>query len=721
MSIDQELSDVVHDKYLNYALSVITSRALPDVRDGLKPVQRRILYTMAHELSLHAKGRYRKSAAVVGDVMGKYHPHGDQSIYDALVRLSQDFSLRDPLVDGQGNFGSLDGDPAAAMRYTECRLTPLADALVSEAVPEIVGFHDSYDGQRSEPDVIPAPFPNLLVNGAEGIAVGMATKIPPHNLGEIVDATCAILRGQAHNTSDLLTWVRGPDFPMGGTVGGTREDVLDIYESGHGSFRIRADWHEEKEGRKTKVVFTSVPYGQNKAKIVEKIGEAVEERRLPLLSDVRDESSDTTRIVLELASGASTSSVVAWIFRHTGLESSFSVNFNAIVPDSGSQILRPRRLSLFDSLTYWIEHRFECVRRRLIEEQRKVDARIHILEGYISIIADYDRFVMAMRDVGSRKAAIAVLESDFGLTNTQAGEVADQPIWRLSKIEDVVLRKELADKQATSSDLANKIATPAEILAIIDDELVNVKKQFATPRRTKMTDQLDSLSYDANDFVVAEDTILIVSTGGWTKRQSTVSDLTKIRTRDTDSVGWVIRTDTKQTAIFLYDDGMAYAMRVGEVEATSWHGNPLTKRFPIPDESKLIGVVTTDCQDAIITSKSGFIQRLPTSAFAGGTTKNGKRYTKMEDPIHAIGAKSDEWQVLLRSAKGYSLSYPITEIPSSPSPVKGVYALALTKSDTLAEVRVLAKLPGYLSKISGSRNARGRINSDEFPPSLVVM
>ena len=358
------LHEAARDRYLAYALSVVTSRALPDVRDGLKPVQRRILYTMFHELSLQPTGRYRKCAAVVGEVMGKYHPHGDQAIYDALVRMAQTFTLRAPLVDGQGNFGSLDGDRAAAMRYTECRLRPLAQELLTELKKRTVDYRPNYDGQRFEPIVLPAQFPQLLVNGTEGIAVGMATRIPPHNLGEVIDASIALIDDRSLEVDDLMKFVAGPDFPTAGQVLTSPQEITEIYRTGSGSIRVRAQYTIEKEGRRKLIVVSSIPYGQNKGRLLEKIGDAVRQRKLPQVVDVRDESTEHIRIVLELKVGSSTEAVMAYLFKHTPLESSWAYNMTALVPNPKHNIATPARLDLKTMLIYWLDFRVATIRRR---------------------------------------------------------------------------------------------------------------------------------------------------------------------------------------------------------------------------------------------------------------------------------------------------------------------------------------------------------------------
>src|SRR4051812_839379 len=381
--IPAPLHEEARRRYLNYALSVITSRALPDVRDGLKPVQRRILYGMYNDLRLTADAKYQKCAQVVGHIMGRYHPHGDTAIYDALVRMAQDFSLRYPLVDGHGNFGSLDGDSAAAYRYTECRLHKLSSDLLDEISSRTVDFRLSYDGTRFEPIVVPARLPQLLMNGTTGIAVGMATNIPPHNITEICDALIDLIAHPKYETKDLLKHVKGPDFPTGGQILNSKKEIRDIYENGQGSIRLRGEYKlEERPRGGTNIIVTSVPYATNKGNLVERIGALVAERKLAPLTDVRDESTKDVRIVLEVKREADPELVMAYLYKHTGLATNFNVNLTCLVPTDNKEIGTPKRLNLKEMLQYFLDFRFEVVTRRNQFELEQLKKRLHILEGF---------------------------------------------------------------------------------------------------------------------------------------------------------------------------------------------------------------------------------------------------------------------------------------------------------------------------------------------------
>ena len=448
---DVPLHTAASERYLNYALSVITSRALPDVRDGLKPVHRRILYTMYSEMALHPSGRYRKCAAVVGDVMGKYHPHGDSSIYDALVRMAQDFTMRAPLVDGQGNFGSLDGDPPAAMRYTECKLRPLAEELISEIKKSTVDFQPNYDGQRLEPLVLPAQFPQLLVNGSEGIAVGMATRIPPHNLGEVCQAAIKLIDDDL-SVAQLMRWVKGPDFPTGGQIITDHADIREIYETGSGTIRVRATYEVEKDQRRRQIILNSIPYGANKSKLIEAIGAEVRNKKLPQVVDVRDESTDDVRIVLELKTGASAEAVMAYLYKRTGLQSTWSINLTALIPTDREGICTPKRLDLKEMLQYWLDFRFETVRRRYEHDLRILRERIHILEGFALVFDALDEAIAIIRASEGRRDASQQLMDRFDLSEVQTDAILDLRLYKLARLEILIIRDELAELWAWVRD-----------------------------------------------------------------------------------------------------------------------------------------------------------------------------------------------------------------------------------------------------------------------------
>ena len=457
------LHEAAQAKYLNYALSVITSRALPDVRDGLKPVQRRILHTM-WEQNLTADAKFRKCAKVVGDVMGNYHPHGDAALYETLVRMAQPFSLRYPLVDGSGNFGSLDGDSAAAMRYTECRLARISDEMLGEIDQDTVAFRANYDGTREEPVVLPARVPNLLINGATGIAVGMATNIPPHNLGEVCTALVKMIDANLEmSPAQLCRYIKGPDFPTGGQIINTPDELKEIYRTGSGSVRIRATWQEGPETRAAKTIYvTSIPYTLNKATVVERIADVVLSRKLPPLVDVRDISTDDVRIALEIKRDADPKLVMAYLFKHTPLQSSFPVNMTCLVPSENPNVARPERLDLHQVLWHFLDFRFGVVTRRLEYELAALEKRIHILEGFAKVFDALDAILKIIRASEGKQDAAAKIMKRFDLDAAQTDAILELKLYRLARLEILVIQQELAEKQKRAKEIGRLLGSSVD-------------------------------------------------------------------------------------------------------------------------------------------------------------------------------------------------------------------------------------------------------------------
>ena len=705
------LHEATRERYLSYALSVITSRALPDVRDGLKPVHRRILYTMYKELNLHPGGRYRKCAAVVGDVMGKYHPHGDQAIYDALVRMAQDFSLRNPLVDGQGNFGSLDGDPAAAMRYTECKLRPIAENLLDEIKKDTVEFRDTYDGQLQEPIVLPAQFPQLLVNGSEGIAVGLATRIPPHNLGEIIGACVALIDGEAHSIADLMKHVKGPDFPTGGRILNDQPSLLKLYEEGHGSVRIRGEWRLEKEGRRNQIIIHSMPYAVNKAKLIEAIGGHVQSKSLPQVVDVRDESTDIVRVVLELKQGASADAVMAYVYKKTNLETTFPVRMNALVPGRNPDVAVPELLDLHTALTYWLEFRLETVRRRYEFDLRKLLERIHILEGFAILFADLDEAIKVIRASQDKKDAAVRLMARFPLDELQTTAILDLQLYKLARMEIAEILEELEDKRAQAEEIQRILASELLLWARVRAELIEVGLHYADPRRTAVGEPVEELTFDETAYIVKEETFVVVTRGGRLKRQNSFTDIDRIRVPDNDEVGWLVRTDTGSTVTFFTSSGGAYTLRADDIDATTGHGKPLQKYFATDDGAHVVGVVnhnpgrwaglpaaeTPDPEDPappfmVSMTRDGRVQRFALKTFEDVSNRTGRRFAKLgagDDVLAAYVAGGGEG-VCVASEEGHVLVFPVTDIPLIRAAGKGTTGIKLSKTDRVVAMELAA-------------------------------
>ncbi len=482
---DVPFAEATRTRYLNYALSVITSRALPDLRDGLKPVQRRILYAMWHDLHVTADSRHMKCAAVVGEVMKTYHPHGDQSIYDALVRMAQPFSVRETLIDGYGNFGSIDGDPPAAFRYTECRLTHIAQTLLSELREQTVDFRPNYASNAEEPIVLPAQYPNLLVNGVTGIAVGMATNIPPHNLKEVIHALIALLDNRELPLEKILKSIHGPDFPTGGVVLNSAEEIRQIYATGQGTIKLRGQYepHPERPGA---ILVTSIPYGIEKDALVERIGELIAKGQVPQLTNVKDLSTDDVRILLELKQGANADAALAYLFKNSPLQINYSINLTCLLPAAGAEVAVPSRLDLKTILQQFLDFRLEIVTRRLQYELRNLLERIHILEGFAIVFKNLDEAIAIIRASEGKADAAPKLMARFELSDLQADAILETKLYRLGKLEIRDIMNELAQKRKRAKEIQQLLKDEPARWEMIRGELKQISQTFGSPRRTRI-------------------------------------------------------------------------------------------------------------------------------------------------------------------------------------------------------------------------------------------
>lgn len=702
------LHETAQDRYLNYALSVITSRALPDIRDGLKPVQRRILYAMHNNLRLYPDARYRKSAAVVGEVMGKYHPHGDTAIYDAMVRMAQPFSLRDPLVDGHGNFGSIDGDNPAAMRYTEVKLRALAMEMLQEIRQQTVDFRPNFDGSLFEPVVLPSKVPNLLVNGSSGIAVGMATNIPPHNLREITEALLHLIDEPGAKVEDLVTYVEGPDFPTGGRVLNTPDEILEIYRNGQGAVDIRGEY--EMEG-KTRIVLTSVPYAVTKADLVEKIAEHIAEENVPQLSDVRDESTEDVRVVLELKRGADADAAMAYLFKHTSLQTRFHVNMTCLVPTENPQVSAPQKVNLLGILRHFLAFRMEVIVRRLQYELQQLEKRIHILRGFEKIFDALDEAIRIIRSSDDKSDAAQRLMHRFGLDDEQADAILEIKLYRLAKMEIEAIRSELEAKMARATEIRTLLEDEAARWQIVRDELEEVAEAYGTERRSKIAGPDEVLEYTAEDYIIEEDFYVIVSRDGWVKRQRTYTDIASIRVREGDETGWIVPCSTRETVGFFTSFGRCYTIRAADLPSTTGYGDPIQKLFDFSDKERIVGVVSFDeralpspiepsdqepelfdaegspseTPDRFVIAVTSTAQavRFTIEGFTDVSTKNGRMYMRLDDGDRVVGvdvAAGDE-NVCMASRIGHVLIFPIAQIPVFKGAAKGVIAMRLSKDD----------------------------------------
>ncbi len=564
---DVQLEDQIQTSYLDYSMSVIVGRALPDVRDGLKPVHRRILWSM-FEQGLRPDRPYRKSANVVGGVMSKYHPHGDLAIYDALVRMAQDFSLRAPLVDGHGNFGSVDGDPPAAQRYTEARLAPIALELLRDIEAETVDFVPNYDGYEQQPVVLPARFPNLLVNGSGGIAVGMATNIPPHNLGEVIDAVVHFIEHPESKSKDLMKFVKGPDFPTGAIVLG-RDGFRDAYETGRGSIKVRAVCSiEEAPNGRQRIVVTELPYQVNKARLAEKIADLVRAGRLKDVADVKDHSSgrEGMRLVVELKRGANPQVVLNQLYKHTQLQDSFGVIMLSLVDGV------PRTLNLAEMIGYYVDHQIDVVTRRTRYELKKAEERDHIVKGLLIALDNLDAVIKVIRGSQDAEEARGKLMTQFKLSEVQANHILDMPLRRLTRLARAELEQEHKDLLARIRYLKGLLKDPKKIRAVITEELLEVKKKFANPRRTQL--KADEGDLDVQDLIAEEDVVITVSRAGYVKRQPIENfrrqgrggkGIRGANLKEEDVVNDVFTTTTHNWLLFLTSKGKVYRVKVHEV------------------------------------------------------------------------------------------------------------------------------------------------------------
>ncbi|MEB2311061.1 MAG: DNA topoisomerase 4 subunit A [Sorangiineae bacterium] len=709
------LHAIAESRYLNYALSVITSRALPDVRDGLKPVQRRILYTM-WQGNIGPDAKFRKCAKVVGDVMGNYHPHGDAAIYDALVRMAQSFSLRVPLVDGSGNFGSLDGDPAAAYRYTECRLARAAEPMLAELDADTVPFRPSYDGTKTEPVVLPARLPNLLVNGASGIAVGMATSIPPHNPEEVTSAAIRLLdaltEGKELSSRELCRTIKGPDFPTGGQIVSSAEELKQLYETGQGSIKVRGTWEKGPEGRTSKqIIITSIPYAVNKSTLVERIAEVVTSRKMPLLLDVRDVSTDDVRIELELKRDADEHKVLAYLYKQTPLQSNVAVNLVCLVPTENPEVGRPERLDLRSILWHFLRFRLEVVTRRLQHELGALERRMHILEGFVTIFDALDAILKLIRASEGKADAAKKIMAKYALDAEQTDAILELRLYRLARLEILVIQEELKAKQKRAKEI-RKLLGESEgrgRWAIVRSELDELVKSAgaAGKRRTVIESVEDEPEFSAEELIVAEDNHVLLTRDGWVKRQKEIKDPSTTRLRDGDQVLSVVAGSTRATVAFFSSFGTAYTCRIIDIPATTGYGEPIQKLFKLKDGERILTAVSLDPRVVgdltekegyfpesylVAASSDGYALAFGLGAFLEPSTKSGRRYARPSKGAVMVGVErihGDE-TLIAASKERRALLTPVEEVSYLSGPGKGVLLLKLAAGDELLGIKVAA-------------------------------
>jgi DNA gyrase subunit A len=692
------LHEAAQTRYLNYALSVITARALPDVRDGLKPVQRRILFTMWQQ-NLTADAKHRKCAKVVGDVMGNYHPHGDSAIYETLVRMAQSFSLRYPLIDGSGNFGSLDGDGAAAFRYTECRLARLSDEVLQEIEQETVTFRPNYDGTKTEPVVLPSRIPNLLINGTTGIAVGMATNIPPHNLSEICTALIKLLDNPDLSTLQLCRWVKGPDFPTGGHILNSPDELKEIYKTGSGSIRLRATWEPGPASRGGKKLYiTSVPYSVNKAQLVEQIGDVVLSRKMPHLVDVKDVSTDDVRIELELKGGADDNLVMAYLFKHTSLQNTFAVNLTCLVPTENAEVGRPERLDLKQMLWHFLHFRLEVVTSRLEHELEQLKRRMHILEGFEKVFDALDEIIKIIRKSDGKADSAEKIIKRFSLDAEQTDAILELKLYRLARLEILVIQQELTEKRKRARQIATLLKDEEGRWKLVREELEEIQSTYGNPkidpRRTRI-EEAEEVEYSADAFIVEEDNVVIVSRDGWVKRQKEVKDLSTTRLREGDTVLAAVAGSTRATMVFFSNFGVAYTSRIVDVPASTGYGDPVQKLFKLKDGEKIVAAFSLDPRvakkieakregdvppvHAIGITSDGYAMRFALEPFVEASTRSGRRFARTAEGAEVVnvGITTGEETIIAATANARALLTKAEEVNFLSGPGRGVILIKI--------------------------------------------
>ncbi|EAZ92637.1 DNA topoisomerase (ATP-hydrolyzing) subunit A [Crocosphaera chwakensis] len=702
--IPTDLSNEMSRSYLEYAMSVIVGRALPDARDGLKPVHRRILYAM-YELGLTPDRPFRKCARVVGEVLGKYHPHGDTAVYDALVRMAQDFSMRSPLIEGHGNFGSVDNDPPAAMRYTECRLQALStNALLRDIEADTVDFADNFDGSQQEPIVLPARVPQLLLNGSSGIAVGMATNIPPHNLGELIDGTIALIHNPELSEKELIKIIPGPDFPTGGQILG-RSGIHDAYMTGRGSITMRGVAQIEtieQRGRPDReaIIITQLPYQTNKAALIERIADLVNEKRIDGISDIRDESDrDGMRVVIELKRDAYPRVVLNNIYKQTPVQGNFGANMLALVNGE------PQLLTIKEFLSVFLDFRIETITRRTQYELRKAEERDHLLQGLLIALDNLDAVIQLIRRAADTSSAKDELVQEFGLSPVQADAILQMQLRRLTALEAEKIHAEHEELQLKIADLQDILARRERIEAIIEEELTQIKTIHATPRRTEIVH--DDGEIVDTDLIANEQAIILLTEQGYIKRmpvstfeaqQRATRGKAAAKIKDDDVVEHFLTCCDHDQVLFFSDRGVVYAVNAYQIPSSSRtaRGIPIVQMLPIPKDEKITSIVavsefTEDVFLVMLTHK-GYIKKTALSAFSNIRTNGLIAISLGEgDQLRWVRLTREEDSIILGTRKGMAIHFHADNQQLRPlgRATRGVKAMKLKKGDELISMDVL--------------------------------
>ncbi len=727
-----DLKTALEERYLAYALSTIMHRALPDVRDGLKPVHRRLLYAM-QQLRLQPQGEFRKCAKIVGDTMGNFHPHGNQAIYDALARLAQDFAVRYPLIDGQGNFGNIDGDNPAADRYTEARLTEIAARLLEGIDEDTVDFRPNYDGREMEPAVLPANFPNLLANGASGIAVGMATNIPPHNVGELCDAALHLIKAPSATADKLVSLVPGPDLPTGGIIVEPREQILEAYKTGRGSFRLRARWEKEDAGRGTyQIVVTEIPYQVPKARLVARIAELLQAKKLPLLADVRDESAEDVRLVLEPKSrSVDPALLMESLFKLTELETRVPLNMNVL---SHGKI--PNVLGLRQVLLEWLEHRQQVLVRRSNFRLSKIDHRLEVLAGYLIVYLNLDKVIKIVREEDEPKPALI---KAFKLTEIQAEAILNMRLRALRKLEEMEIRREHDDLTKERKELKSLLGSEDEQWKRIGEEIKEIKEQFGQKtelgrRRTTFADAPDDVSVDLAEAMIEKEPITVVlSDKGWVRTiKGHGADTAKLTFKDGDRLRQAFDAQTTDTLLLFATNGRFYSLSADKLPGGRGHGEPFRLMIDIEDAGDCVEFFVHEADRKLLVASTNGYGFVVAEDDVIAMTRKGKQVLNVKgDDEAAVCAPVAGDSVAVIGDNKKLLLFPLSELPEMPRG-KGVRlqryrdgglsdAKTFSKKDGLVYIdaakRSFTLTPADLREWWGARAAAGRQPPRGFPKS----
>lgn len=691
-----EVNDELKKSFISYAMAVNVSRAIPDVRDGLKPVHRRILYSMG-ELNLFNDKPYRKSARIVGEVMGKYHPHGDSSVYDALVRLAQDFSIGCPLVDGHGNFGSVDGDSPAAMRYTEARLSKIAGLMLEDIDKNTVDFYPNFDDTLMQPSVLPSKFPNLLVNGADGIAVGMATNIPPHNLAEVISGVQALIANPDIEIDDLIRIIPAPDFPTGGIIMG-RAAIKHAYKTGRGGIVVRGKAEiEETESGRHRIIVTELPYQVNKARLIIQMADLVKNKKIEGIADIKEESDrDGMRIVIDLKRDANPQVVLNMLYKHTQLQVSDGIIFLALVDGT------PRILNLKEMLYYYLEHQKEVLTRKTQFDLGKALEREHIVKGLVIALANIDEVVQIIKTSSDKQDAVAKLMENFELSDKQANAILEMKLARLTSLEVAKLKEELEELEALIADLNDILAKPQRVLQIINDYLENVKNQFGTPRKTEISMEVGNI--DNEDLIEKEDVVISLTHGGYVKRMS-VSEyhaqkrggvgISAHKTKEEDFVERILITSTHSDLLFFTNFGKVYSIRAYEVPEAQRQakGRAVINLLPLMQDEKVEALLSFEKGqegNLIIATRNGLIKKTDLKEFAS-IMKSGKIAIKLVegDKLINVGLTNGDNEILVASNKGKCIKFNEKNVRPMGRTSQGVRSMKLDSDDYIVDMAIL--------------------------------